>query len=77
MIRLVREYFKYIHVKSLEHGINTDNWIYSIKFCSFIQILQSREYTVPILRIVLRDYEKESMYPNLYDKGKWVKLYNK
>ena len=28
---------------------------------------------VPILQIVLRDYEKQSMYPNIYNEGGRVK----
>ena len=70
-IDLVRQVQNYFELVDDEFYQNIDKWFYSVKFCSFIKIRYTMD--VPILQIVLRDYEKQGMYPNIYNEGGRVK----
>ena len=72
MVRQSREYFKmYSALGGEQFYQKLDKWFYPVKFCSFIKIRHTMD--VPILQIVLRDYEKQGMYPNIYNEGGRVK----
>lgn len=75
MIRNVQEYFEIDERYQQQFFYIPDYWIKSINFCSFILISESNYKSIkPSFKSILRDYEKEGMYPNLYNYGGWVKI---